>query len=93
LGGDLKQVAKERLILRPGVTKPGEVPARDHQQVNGRLRMEVLNRDYRLVFVDDLSRRFAFNDSAKDAAFQRTLLSGRRSCCPWSFVTCKDRPA
>jgi hypothetical protein len=75
LGGDLKEVPEEQLIFRPRIAKSGEVSARDHQQVNGRLRMEVLNRDYRLVFVDDLSRRFALDDSAKDAMVHGISLS------------------
>ena len=80
-GRDHKQVAQQRLVFCSGFFERGQVPARDHQQVHGRLGIEVLKRDHRFVLEDDLGSRLAVNDPAEDAILSHS------SFCPWSVVS------
>ena len=64
-------MAEQRLVFSRSLFERRQVPARDHQQVDGRLRMEVLERDHRFVLEDDLGSRLAVNDSAEDAVHDK----------------------
>lgn len=47
-----------------------DMGARQYQQVHRRLRMQILDRYRRLVFVDEPGGRFTPDDLAEDAVFQ-----------------------
>jgi len=67
LSRDKKKVAEQRLVFGEGLLERGEVLARYHQQVDRRLRVNVLDRHGALVLMNDFGGDLAADDSAKEA--------------------------
>lgn len=47
-----QQMAKQRAVFRSGLRQRSDVLARNHQQMHGRLRMNVRKSDALLIFID-----------------------------------------
>ncbi len=67
LGGGPEQVAKQRAVAGIGVVQRGDVFARRHQHMDGRLRMKVGEGVAQLVLVDRSGRNASVDDLAKEA--------------------------
>src|SRR5690606_11411728 len=67
LGGADEELTEQERLLRAGVRERANVLDGDHQDVQGRLRIDVAERDDALVPVDDVPRDPALDDSAEQA--------------------------
>ena len=68
-----QEASQQRLVLCGGILERGKMLARNHQQMNRRLRVEVFNGRNLVVFVDEFRRRAALDDAAEQALFQTNL--------------------
>lgn len=66
LRGDDEQVADEFGIVRFEVGEGDDLPFGNHQQVRGRLRIDVAEGDAAVVLVDDVGGDLAIDDSLED---------------------------
>ena len=64
-----KKMSKQRRIIGLSLHKGGNVLARDHQQVNGRLGMDVFKGDGAVILMDDSGGNFSIQYPAKEAIF------------------------
>lgn len=66
LRGDQQQVTEEFLVRLLCFTNPGQGPFRDDQEMDGRLRVDVVNGKGKIILVGDLGRDFPGEDLFKD---------------------------
>jgi hypothetical protein len=64
-GRDAEELPRERVVLGREVVQRGDVLARDDEQVDGCLRIDVLERDDVCVLVDDLRGDLLLDDLAE----------------------------
>lgn len=79
LGGNHKKVSHERAIFSLGFFERGQMLARNNQKMNRRLGVYVFKSQYGVVFENDIRRRLAVNDAAKNTVFQGFLPEFRGS--------------
>jgi hypothetical protein len=63
--GHLKHLADERVVLRRQVIQRGNVLSGSNQQVDWRLRPQVLESNHKLILMDKLRLCIVSDDSAK----------------------------
>ena len=64
--GDEEEMAEDRLVLGFGLTDPGYHFFGDNQEVDGRLRLDVVEHDTEFILVFDAGRDLARDDFFKD---------------------------
>ena len=67
LGGHQSQVPEQRLIFCYRLPQRSQMLARDHEQVDRSLRMNVFNRHHPLVFMNDSGWQLTVDDPAEEA--------------------------
>jgi hypothetical protein len=67
-----QEMTEERLVAFAGVRERGDVPARHHQQMDRRLRMNVGEGVTLVVLIDSGRGNASVNDLAKEAAHGET---------------------
>jgi hypothetical protein len=67
-------VPDDGLVLRLHARNGLDVALGDDEQVDRRLRIEVLEGDHLLIVIFDISRAFSGDDTAEDAAWDHVLL-------------------
>lgn len=72
-----EEMSEQGLILRRSLRERGQVLSRDDQQVDGRLRIHVLESHDRIVFMNNPSGRLAVDDPAKKAVLHK---------CPFQLI-------
>lgn len=76
LGCHPKHMTEEQFVIGRGVRKRYQVLARDDQEVNRRLRVDVFEGDGAFIFVDDLAGRLAGDNAAEEAGLHNKRSRG-----------------
>src|SRR5258706_6077278 len=87
-GGDGQHAAQHRRVLGPAVSERIDVRFRDDHEVDRGLRIDVVEGEHVVVFVDFLARDLARDDLAENAVFHRASYFGRAA-----FSSRPERPS
>ena len=77
LGGDQVKVSKDIPVLLADVRMGSDDFARNDQDMNRRLGIDVAKRQTVIIFVDDVGRNFAVNDLLKDVVLHYGITKRR----------------
>jgi hypothetical protein len=93
-GRDILQPAQHLNVVLGDLYQGGYVPTRDHQQMSGRLWVDVAKRYDVFIFVNDFARYLFGYDSAKDTLFSwhQAILPKAFCRVPSSFVAAGKVP-
>src|SRR3990170_172791 len=75
--GDFEDMTDHGPVIRFQVQNPGDMPARDDENMDGRLRIDVLEGNHRVILVNDISFDLALDNAAK-----KTIAHGLPSLLP-----------
>ena len=73
-GGREQQMPEQRLIGDGGFAESGQVFLWDHEHVDRRLRVDVVNGDAKLVLVRELRRNLAIDDFLENGFHKQRIL-------------------
>lgn len=79
LGRNREKMSEKGFVLGCRYFQRRHVFSRDHQEMNGRLGMQIFEGHYRFIFKNNFSRDRVFDDATKNAIFQVSLPKSRES--------------